>query len=235
MPPTPSPENANAELLEAKLNGLNPSQRSKSILNLTSSTLFGIYSPTGYDVSRDEPSTPWGTGAETPALRNGDSIPKTQRMTRPNYNRNVSYRQHGFKGYVVPLALRTVMLFAAGWLYGLLVTHLHNYHDDHQITPVKFEGARGSKFYFPAWGVAGVLLGTLLPAFDAFWKDQFSSQEEQEERPRSKSAVVGREDDSPAPGNESGLGAEWNPAVRSVGAFVGIAFAIVSGNHVFEV
>ncbi|KAH9825911.1 Insulin-induced protein (INSIG), partial [Teratosphaeria destructans] len=40
--------------------------RTKSLLNLTASTLFGIYQPTGYAADREEPSTPWGTGAQTP-------------------------------------------------------------------------------------------------------------------------------------------------------------------------
>ncbi|CAK7227879.1 hypothetical protein SBRCBS47491_006718 [Sporothrix bragantina] len=49
--------------------------RTQSILNLTSSTLFGIFSPAsasrtsiaGGPSGIFEPSTPWGTGAETPA------------------------------------------------------------------------------------------------------------------------------------------------------------------------
>ncbi|CAK7201252.1 hypothetical protein SEUCBS139899_003955 [Sporothrix eucalyptigena] len=49
--------------------------RAQSIMNLTSSTLFGIFSPTspsrgsigGGPSGIFEPSTPWGTGAETPA------------------------------------------------------------------------------------------------------------------------------------------------------------------------
>lgn len=36
------------------------------------------------------------------------------------------------------------------------------------------------------------------------------------------------DDQGPSKGIESVLGADWNPAVRSIGAFVGIAFAIVS-------
>lgn len=54
-PPTAFPEESSA-----------PPSRSRSILNLTSSTLVGIFSPTGYAPDRDEAATPWGTGAETP-------------------------------------------------------------------------------------------------------------------------------------------------------------------------
>ncbi|KAL1640380.1 hypothetical protein SLS58_007053 [Diplodia intermedia] len=45
-------------------------KRSRSILNLTTSTLFGIYQPTAGD-NGSEPPTPWGTGAETPAYIGG--------------------------------------------------------------------------------------------------------------------------------------------------------------------
>lgn len=45
--------------------------RAQSVMNLTSSTLMGIYEPTTYDNDKYTPgielNTPWGTGAETPA------------------------------------------------------------------------------------------------------------------------------------------------------------------------
>lgn len=37
----------------------------------------------------------------------------------------------------------------------------------------------------------------------------------------------GSPDASPATDGETWLGADWNPVVRSIGAFIGIAFAIV--------
>ncbi|KAI7680658.1 hypothetical protein KC353_g22026, partial [Hortaea werneckii] len=70
-PPTPSSELSPTGLEPPKLSGdgsTTPS-RTRSILNLTSSTLFGIYQPTGYATDREDPSTPWGTGAETPVDR----------------------------------------------------------------------------------------------------------------------------------------------------------------------
>lgn len=42
------------------------------------------------------------------------------------------------------------------------------------------------------------------------------------------SGADGDDDDQPASRSGSGLAADWNPVVRSIGAFVGIAFAIVS-------
>lgn len=52
---------------------LSSSSRTRSILNLTSSTLLGIYSPTALEDSSSTEdllpgSTPWGTGAQTPNL-----------------------------------------------------------------------------------------------------------------------------------------------------------------------
>lgn len=82
-----------------------------------------------------------------------------------------------------------------------------------------------------AWGGVGVLLGGLLPWIDVLWKEVsgrdievFASQP-QDSRPADVD-----EDQGPRPASRlgSGLAADWNPAVRSVGAFIGIAFAVVS-------
>jgi len=97
------------------------------------------------------------------------------------------------------LAFRIASLFAFGVAYGIIVTHLH---DRSPLSPVKAAGMavefdRWSTTYLVFWGLAGVGLGSLLP-----WLD----------------------------GNEGGAARDamrdWNPAVRSIGAFVGIAYAI---------
>lgn len=54
--------------------------------------------------------------------------------------------------------------------------------------------------YYVQWGLAGVALGSLLP-----WLD---GEVPEEDRPNGRMA--------------------WDPVVRSIGAFVGIAYAIVS-------
>ena len=41
----------------------------------------------------------------------------------------------------------------------------------------------------------------------------------------------GDEDERPRSGADSGLGADWNPVVRGIGAFIGIVFAIVGHFH----
>ena len=50
----------------------------------------------------------------------------------------------------------------------------------------------------------------------------------------SRSGATDNEDDHPVLRRGSGLGADWNPVVRSIGAFVGIAFAIVSSPIMLE-
>ncbi|KAI9834866.1 MAG: hypothetical protein M1819_002774 [Sarea resinae] len=229
-PPSPPESNDSSHL------GSKPSEdvsRTRSILNLTSSTLLGIYSPTGYDATRDEPSTPWGTGAETPSLgASADISPnlpsQAAHWERPPTRRIASHRppprsRSGF----LSLAMRTFLLFSLGVAYGAIVTHLH---DNQGLAPVPIEGIDGgSRGYLLFWGIAGVGLGSLLPWVDILWETKIeddvtvgtketlqnltppSSDDEETEK---KTQVIG------------GLGADWNPAVRSIGAFVGIAFAI---------
>ena len=121
----------------------------------------------------------------------------------------------------VSLALRSILLFAIGMLYGLLVRHLH---DDRQLAPFQVEGIiKPSKDwrYLVFWGVAGVGLGSLLPWVDMVWEESMGGKSDGEDAG----------DGSLTPQKDAGDGdvtAAWTPVVRSVGAFVGIAFAIVS-------
>lgn len=108
--------------------------------------------------------------------------------------------------------------------YGSLVTHLHN---DQRLAPFQVEGIIKPSYnwsYLVFWGVAGVGLGSLLPWVDTMWEDTTTEQYSEKER---HGSVV--EDD--ADSDDSGFASDWNPVVRSIGAFVGIAFAIVS--HIF--
>ncbi|KAE8440541.1 hypothetical protein EG329_007258, partial [Mollisiaceae sp. DMI_Dod_QoI] len=199
--------------------------RTHSILNLTSSTLLGIYSPTGYQPNTDfdysQPSTPWGTGAETPRTSSiSDPVPVPIRRTAPAPAPPPS----STRSTVSALALRGVLLFGIGMGYGVLVRHLH---DDRQLAPFQVEGIikpRNDWRYLVFWGVAGVCLGSLMPWVDTL----FSPAPPAEEAPsygekRTTSSAAEKEEIE----EESGLfGADWTPVVRSVGAFVGIAYAI---------
>ncbi|OAA56643.1 insig domain containing protein [Niveomyces insectorum RCEF 264] len=67
---TPLQQQTNPDFADSPTAGGDSISRKQSILNLTSSTLFGIFSPTV--TSRGSlvgDGTPWGTGAETPARK----------------------------------------------------------------------------------------------------------------------------------------------------------------------
>ncbi|TKA57009.1 hypothetical protein B0A55_12491 [Friedmanniomyces simplex] len=209
------------------MDGTSTPTRTRSILNLTSSTLFGIYQPTGYATDREEPSTPWGTGAETPVdsptasfdftksgipdmvrERGANGEVKHRRKSTINTPHIHQRPRRGFRRYFLPLAGRLAMMFGLGVLYGLLISHLH---DTQEIAPVKLEGINRQGWpYLASWGMAGVLLGEALPWLDKLWAaDEDEAVEEREERRKS---VRGSGD--------------WLDVVRAIGAFVGVAFAI---------
>lgn len=237
FPSTPSRQPSDASRVEGESNGNEekPISKNRSILNLTSSTLFGIYTPSasGYDTNREEPSTPWGNGSQTPARASIDDTgpPTIDAFERPQAKRTQSHQQHfRFWETFVPLSERVILLFIIGVAYGVIISHLH---DSQQVAPVQIKAMEhGSWGYLLGWGGVGVLLGGLLPWVDVLWEEAlgndtvvFTTKHEVEEsRPLSRG---GDEDERPASRPGSGLGADWNPVVRSIGAFVGIAFAIV--------
>ncbi|TKA26360.1 hypothetical protein B0A50_05139 [Salinomyces thailandicus] len=228
-PPTPPSEvsasSASLEPPRGSTDGGSTPSRTRSILNLTSSTLFGIYQPTGYATDREEPSTPWGTGAQTPrdgsfdftrpqipdvTLHNGPNGLKKHRRRSTITQAQMRHQmpRRGFKGYVLPLVGRTVALFSVGVLYGLLITHLH---DRQEIAPVKVDNLdRQSWLYLAFWGVAGVALGETLPYLDQLWVSDDDHDVDEADAERRGSRRQG----------------DWLDVVRSIGAFVGIAFAI---------
>ncbi|CAK3851979.1 insig domain-containing [Lecanosticta acicola] len=196
--------------------------RTRSFLNLTASTLFGIYQPADLGTETENP-TPWGTGAETPAdSRNGSfdfarvNLPDTvflkgadgklrRKSTAPQLSRYQKPRR-GFKGFFLPLAARVTALFGIGMLYGLLISHLH---DRQKIAPVPMDLDRTRWSYLLSWGCIGALLGEALPWADVLWQPEDNAVEDDEQQRKN-----GRAMDA------------WMDVVRSMGAFIGIAFAI---------
>ena len=223
-PPTPAdPSIANSDLLNpySQDGATNSSSvsRTGSVLNLTSSTLYGIYSPTAFDGLRDE-NSPWGTEVNTPAAEHPPEPSQSAALKsaiEPSpfaLRRTRSRLSHGlFRGVILPQALSSALLFGFGIAYGVITVHLH---DNHWITPVKLENIHyyDSWQYLGFWGLAGIALGNVLPWLDS-WQDS-----ELEQADRTKRA---REDDE----NEDRT-PSWVTVARSVGAFVGIAFAMVS-------
>ncbi|KAI4138378.1 MAG: hypothetical protein L6R39_006819 [Caloplaca ligustica] len=228
-PPTPAPERRNPFDLDQDNNSNRPnlSDRTRSILNLTSSTLFGIYAP---DNPQDGLSTPRDTGLETPGpssrSMDDNGPPVIAAYDKAHMHRRLSQPHISVGRYYPPLVLRTVLLFFFGVAYGSIVTHLH---DNQRIAPVKVEGIdRYTWRYLAFWGVAGVVLGRLLPWIDVFWTETRGERRHPTESEDIGPPEESRDDDGRTnKGSGSVLGADWTPAVRSIGAFVGIAFAIM--------
>lgn len=203
--------------------------RPASLMNLTSSTLYGIYSPTAGTSSlgrdRDEPQeSPWGMGAQTP-IRRPDIDDATFELMRERSHLN--RRRSSYKGAEIPrvpphvssiqMALRTALLFMLGLGYGALVTRLHEQQGAAATADGLLEPGFNSK-YLGAWGVAGVVLGSLLPWFDGVWEARFGAGDED----------VAVTDGDNAPDKALDTSLDWALVMRAIGAFVGIVFAIVS-------
>lgn len=226
--------------------------RTRSILNLTSSTLFGIYGPTAGTSSQmdaSQPPTPWGTGAETPSRDRNGSVDEyssgrpsldlsrvrtnneaeierrlleqdQQRTRRKNRSPITPVTPHHapqpLSHTLLQAIVRITVLFTFGVAYGALVAHLH---DNRHIAPVEVQGInRAGWEYLIFWGVAGVGIGNLLPWVDSAWDGLNNSPSE---------PFTETEDDR-GPRKRGLAGVEWSDVVRGVGAFVGVAFAIVS-------
>lgn len=244
--------------------------KSRSILNLTSSALYGIYAPTSYSnnaedsrrpsstslFDQNEPlaiSTPWGNGAQTPAIRDSGHEPPYSTHTSKSNGVSAEHLAASLNGHgssrrlaassvgrraarpsynAFGAAVRILLLAGLGVAYGTLITHLH---DTRGLAPVRVGIERRSPLYLGFWGSIAVVLGILLPVADTFWsrrQQQYITHQttavRQKTGAREKYTAV-----EPAAGASAQrereanlLGADWNPLVRSVGAFVGIAFAI---------
>lgn len=236
MPPSPDNEAQNPELVAKQRSERSPPpSRTRSILNLTSSTLLGIYSG-ATDGAQQELNTPWGTGAQTPALGHGPTLDSV-RLQVPTFpfndgssRRPVVHKtpKKTFKSYYLPLLFQTVMLFGFGMGFGSLITHLHH---TQQITPMPVPRNTGSQYYQVAWGLMGVIIGNALPQLDLFFEDDDAVADGYEAKPQPynhiRSASSSSRSEKERSLTDNGLGPIWHSAVRSIGAFVGIAFALV--------
>lgn len=218
-----------------------PPSRTRSILNLTSSTLLGIYSGSTLHPDRDD-ATPWGNGAETPidSRHSGSLYGQGETPTSPTAGwdersrsrrakvvessakkqrgrSHTSSRRKGFWGFWVPVGVRSAALGAVGVCYGMLIAQLH---DRQGLAPVQVPTIpHGSREYLGFWAVVAIVLGSVMPALDRMWEGH-DEEEYEAVNVRSRS----RKPESERRGSWAPV---WNDAVRSIGAFVGIAFAIV--------
>ena len=215
-----------------------PPPRNKSLMNLTKSTLFGIYDDDATTpVEQSVPETPWGAGAETPGRNHwgakrwdsGTDSPalgltmqararkdsgRTRRLPTAGHTVRPQPRprpqRRGVWKYAVSL-IKLAALFLFGVTYGVIVSHLH---DTRELAAVRVEGVdTGSWLYLASWGLAGIVLGSCLPYAELAWGGQAGAH--------------GGEDGVPEKEHETSLSEQWSDIVRSVGAFLAIAFAIV--------
>lgn len=249
--------------------GLDDAGRTRSILNLTSSTLRGIYTEAELD-GPTEPGTPNGggaTGAHTPSIFKSSQLglsavakqldpageraggsddldPATEMLSpisnvpeaTPPEHLAQHRRRQSTAERMASMTGRATLLFGFGVAYGLVVTHLHKTTSDGRaaaVMPVPLDTAdalgKRSPWFLAFWGIMGIILGSLLPWFDRVWADLVSAsvsldqEVEAKDDKEGKIVVRGRRRR-----RVMGVHTDWTAVVRSIGAFVGIAFAIVS-------
>lgn len=179
--------------------------RKRSLVNLTSSTLMGIYAEDeaeGCDI--DDSS--WHLSPTR--LQTVDDV--TDQLTRLGSHapRRKSLPSSSSSTTAFALTGRLALLFLLGSGYGVLVTRLHG--DDgyraHVSDGIVKPGL--SCNYLACWGALGVALGSLLPWFDKVWDDSLGVE-------TGESSMRGL-----------GPGTDWALVMRAIGAFAGIVFAI---------
>jgi len=196
----------------------------------------------GLDDAEIEASTPWGTGAQTPVKRRHDLDDGTFELMRDRSHVPMLRRRDSTRVPTKPtrkansrddvalglaLALRVGLLFLLGMGYGAMVTRLraerHVFGDAMgQVVKTATAEAATGWTYLVVWGVSGVALGALLPWFDGVWQSAFGEVKNPSEDVRKGDA---REQTRELGTNPNGT--DWSVVVRSIGAFMGIVFAIV--------
>ncbi|KAI0892856.1 insulin-induced protein-domain-containing protein [Annulohypoxylon nitens] len=232
----------NSRLLDRRNNGSAPDSasisRAQSALDITGSTLMGIYNQANFSKDKlnylgvDEPGTPWGTGAETPAKSVTTDSPhyELQReRAQPIRRRSSLHTAIRPQPLSVPqrtvyLGSRGLFLFGLGVLYGMLVAQLKDRRQ--AIGTFQMTGALNSahsSYDFGGltfWGVSAVVMGSLLPWIDGVWERIIGGTDAAVESAVDHSMGGDIAEKGPA------TSTDWALAVRGIGAFVGIAFAI---------
>lgn len=202
-----------------QLSGGDSISRNASYRALTGSTLSGIYSPgiTGYAASSNEDAV--DDDISYPAVRRGSVDEQMYLLMRGRQNSLLMRRrssalstrsgQSNHNTSTWALGLRTALLYALGMAYGALLTRLST---EQKWTPMHMEAVINPTYdgrYLAAWGLFGVVLGSLLPWFDGKWEK-----------------IVDKDDEPNFDGSDD-PGTDWALVVRGIGAFAGIVFAIV--------
>ena len=213
--------------------GSTPLSHTTSYLNLTSPTLFGIYSPsTTGAFSKDEDDPDADTPLDSPAPRRPiltRTATTTTKNTLPTPISPTPLSRQKKRLLALQLLLRATLLFVLGVGYGVLVTRLPQHHPPaaahHTHRRLAAIESHYEWRYLAFWGVAGVALGSLLPWFDRFW----ASPPALSQQPPATPKEAAQEIEAPLtekPSTFSPPQADWALVVRGIGAFVGIVFAI---------
>ena len=215
--------------------GSTPLSHTTSYLNLTSPTLFGIYSPSTTDAfTKDEDDPDADTPLDSPAPRRpilARTATTTTKNTLPTPSTPTPLTRQKKRLLALHLLLRATLLFVLGVGYGVLVTRLPQHHAPaaahHTHRRLAAIESHYEWRYLVFWGVAGVALGSLLPWFDRFWTSPTTTTTTN----KTKEVVEVVEEVIEAPLTEkptplSPPQADWALVVRGIGAFVGIVFAI---------
>jgi len=207
----------------------NSISRAQSVKNLTAPTLLGIYRSAQVDGDRFDASTnalgtPWGTGAETPAAEvanRDDPSPTSERQSAyPARRRSSAYkpaqtRSSSITSSVFYGGLRALLLSSLGILYGIGVATVRG---SQSATEPRITGASTYGWgYLAFWGAAGLVLGYLLPWFDNL------CEQTTEQTSDNNSVMIENKVDKGMQRHT-----DWTLAVRGIGIFIGIAYAIVS-------
>ncbi|KAK7969157.1 hypothetical protein PG988_008230 [Apiospora saccharicola] len=258
-PPSPHPRSTpamlnldfiNSKLLNARLHsvvrgddsyatgsGSGTITRAQSVKNLTSSTLFGIYSPSTTGIAtQDEPSTPWGLESPTvPPLSAEDlayALQKNPAHIHMGRRRSSAHAPPPLRKplsrplMAFHLALRATLLFGLGILYGALVAR---FQDRRKYATSQMEEAMAQQplattydvRYMAFWGVSGVVLGGLLPLFDGLWEDMCGRDSAVED-----DDLIDQTRDGEIVSKGTTSSTDWALAARGIGAFIGIVYAI---------
>ncbi|KAI1085846.1 insulin-induced protein [Whalleya microplaca] len=218
-------EAINSRLLNPRNNAPSESaaiSRADSEMNLTGSTLMGIYKPVyGKDrmfLNDDKSNTPLSAGLETPIKTPDvdDPFYKIQKerahQTRRRSSLHPAPRPQPLSktAFAFYLSVRVLLLSGLGILYGILVAQFQNGHKD-IFTTTGYDA-----WYMTFWALAGNMLGSLLPSFDGIWERVFGQDDVAVES--AAELTTGESTISKRPA--------LAPAIRIIGCFVGIAFAI---------
>lgn len=244
MEPTPPPSdrendddyfyNPNSSLTAAQLlsagfpslsppHAATPISRGQSLMDLTGSTLAGIYSQADEETPYEEPEEPaWRPQAAPVERPSVDDVADELARAREQFKRRRStvsnagsVGAYSSRPSWSSATLGAGLLFALGVGYGVLLARLQDGPKWMSLTEGIVLQSGWNIPYLAFWGVSGVALGALLPWFDRVWEDTFGED--------SSSAVETEQD---APLEEQSSSTDWALVMRAIGAFVGIVFAI---------